>query len=166
MNMDAFLSRLQHVTPRGSRHVALCPAHADRSPSLQITEGDRCILVKCWAGCTLEEICAALAIRPADLFYDAGLPHTCRPIKKAPRLDRTEIAFQFELGALDRRLRAEAVLAAAHSRDALIDAQQDRLMNAVACAYQDLDEAERLEDLSEVLREGAWRRRIQRQHVA
>lgn len=71
MTLDALLARFDHVTPRGSRYMATCPAHADTNPSLQVTPGDKGSLVKCWAGCRLEEICSSLGIRPADLFYDA-----------------------------------------------------------------------------------------------
>jgi hypothetical protein len=71
VTLDSFLAQLENATPRGTRHVASCPAHDDRTPSLQVTPGDKAILLKCWSGCCLEEICASIGIRPADLFYDA-----------------------------------------------------------------------------------------------
>jgi hypothetical protein len=49
-----------------------CPAHEDKRASLSVSQkGDR-VLVHCHAGCTPEEICAAVEIRLADLF--AGKP--------------------------------------------------------------------------------------------
>ena len=62
------------MTPRGSRYMAICPAHSDKHPSLQITEGERGLLLKCWSGCALAEICASLQLTPRDLFYDARNP--------------------------------------------------------------------------------------------
>ena len=71
MTLDTLLSQLDGVRQRGTRWSARCPAHADRSPSLSISEGDKALLLKCWAGCRLEEICTSLGLRPADLFFDA-----------------------------------------------------------------------------------------------
>ena len=41
-----------------------CPAHADTDPSLSIRQGDRSILVTCFAGCRREDVLRAQA-RPA-----------------------------------------------------------------------------------------------------
>jgi hypothetical protein len=56
------------------RAMAKCPAHADRHPSLSIKEGKRGILLKCWAGCSLASILAALNLRTSDLFHGPPLP--------------------------------------------------------------------------------------------
>ena len=70
MTIDEFLGLVEHVRPRGTKkYSARCPAHADKSPSLAIAEGERGILLKCWSGCRLEEICQALRLQPKDLFY-------------------------------------------------------------------------------------------------
>lgn len=66
-----FLSLFDSVRQRGSRWSARCPGHVDQSPSLSIAQGDRGILVRCFAGCSLQEICKALGIRETDLFFDA-----------------------------------------------------------------------------------------------
>ena len=43
-----------------------CPAHADRSPSLSVAEGqDGRVLVHCFAGCALTQILAALRLTPS-----------------------------------------------------------------------------------------------------
>jgi hypothetical protein len=50
--------------------MARCPAHEDSSPSLSVTEGkdgDRAVL-HCHAGCTIEQIVAALGLTVNDLF--------------------------------------------------------------------------------------------------
>lgn len=71
MTLESVLAQLENVTPQGSRYRATCPAHVDRSPSLQVTPGDKGILLKCWSACSLAEICLALGIEQTDLFYDA-----------------------------------------------------------------------------------------------
>lgn len=62
-----------HARPNGSGWTARCPAHADRSPSLSIREGDGGrVLLYCFAGCSVESICAALNIKVSDLFSELG----------------------------------------------------------------------------------------------
>src|SRR5207247_4574987 len=48
-----------------------CPAHDDHSPSLSIRQADDRVLLRCWAGCRVENICTALGIALADLYDDA-----------------------------------------------------------------------------------------------
>jgi hypothetical protein len=46
-----------------------CPAHDDRSPSLSIRDGDRGLIVRCWAGCDARDVLAELrrlGLPPAD----------------------------------------------------------------------------------------------------
>jgi hypothetical protein len=71
MTIGDVLPLLDNPKQRGTRWSARCPAHADKSPSLSVTEGDKGILLRCWAGCSLPEICSALRIKPKDLFFDA-----------------------------------------------------------------------------------------------
>ena len=72
MRVDTLLDLLEAVRRRGhGRWSARCPGHQpDRNPSLSIAEGDRGILIRCWAGCPLEAICSALGLAVQDLFYD------------------------------------------------------------------------------------------------
>ena len=63
------LSRLEGVRKVGNGWVALCPAHDDHNPSLSIGVGsDGRILLHCFAGCSIEDICSALGIEIKDLF--------------------------------------------------------------------------------------------------
>jgi hypothetical protein len=72
MTSAELLSFFDHVRPRGpGRWSARCPAHDDRSPSLSITEGERGLLLKCWSGCSIHEICRSLGIEQRELFFDA-----------------------------------------------------------------------------------------------
>lgn len=76
MTVEDLLPHLDAVRRSSRGYVARCPAHADNSPSLAIKEGERGLLIKCWAGCTLDEITAAIGIHLADLFFDASDSHT------------------------------------------------------------------------------------------
>lgn len=72
MTLDEFLPRLDSVSSRGNgRHTARCPAHADKNPSLSVSEGEKGLLLRCWSGCTVAEICKSLGIEQRDLFFDA-----------------------------------------------------------------------------------------------
>ncbi len=59
--MDPILDRLRAVKRTGTdKYTARCPAHDDRTPSLSLKAGDdRRALVKCFAGCTPEDVMAA-----------------------------------------------------------------------------------------------------------
>jgi hypothetical protein len=138
-----------------------CKAHDDRSPSLQVTPGDKGLLVKCWSGCSLGEICTSLGIRPPDLFYDNQLnQHGRRPPPKPVKIDRTALAFRFQLGGLDRRLRAEKIIEAGKNLDvaSLSDDELDRAMNAIANAYDDVARAEVFEQVADGLMDKHYRR--------
>src|SRR5260221_12396768 len=48
---------------------ACCPAHADHQPSLSIGLGEQGqVLLKCFAGCSLERIAEAVGLAITDLF--------------------------------------------------------------------------------------------------
>ena len=44
----------------GSYAMCVCPAHADRTPSLSVRQGERGILVHCFAGCRSEDVLRAI----------------------------------------------------------------------------------------------------------
>jgi len=49
--------------------VACCPAHDDKHPSLAIKlADDGKILIKCWSGCGIEDICDSIGMTVSDLF--------------------------------------------------------------------------------------------------
>lgn len=72
MQIDLILNRLQKVKAAGSdKWQACCPAHEDNSPSLSIKQADYGnILIKCWSGCSAQDICAAIGIELKDLFNE------------------------------------------------------------------------------------------------
>jgi hypothetical protein len=164
MTIENFLTRLDGVRRSGKGHVGRCPAHQpDRTPSLSVKEGDRGILLKCFAGCSVDEITAALGLQVADLFTDAPLPRDQRPPVKVPCCDRRAVAFRFELCALDLRLRAEKIIEAGKALDVehLSDDERDRAMNAVVNAHDDEGRAELFEQVADDLRMTAY---LERQH--
>jgi len=68
--LDKVLERLEGPKRiRGKNLVARCPAHEDTTPSLSITEtSDSVVLLKCFAGCSVANIVAALGLGMKDLF--------------------------------------------------------------------------------------------------
>lgn len=73
MSVDTLLQRLTKVTGRRGHWTACCPAHEDRSPSLAITEtDDGRILLKCFGGCSVQEIVGAIGMDMTDLFPDSN----------------------------------------------------------------------------------------------
>src|SRR5262245_27884204 len=68
MNATEFARHVTGVRRRGTWHDARCPAHDDRHPSLSFKDGDRGLIVKCHAGCSLERVLGALGLTIRDLF--------------------------------------------------------------------------------------------------
>lgn len=69
MIAEDFIGRLEKVRKSGDRvWSARCPAHADKGPSLRITDDDGKILIHCFAGCSAADVVAAVGVTLADLF--------------------------------------------------------------------------------------------------
>lgn len=86
--LDKVLSCLDKVKPTGAnKWKACCPAHADKNPSLAISEtSDGVVLLKCWAGCTTQNIVSAIGLELRDLF----------PGEKQPRHGPSKSAIEHE----------------------------------------------------------------------
>lgn len=87
-NMARTVVRLCRGTWNGHRGMCLCPAHADRTPSLSVSVGFSAVLFHCFAGCSSRAVLDALArkgIAPCHLFGRADrpipslLPASCPP---------------------------------------------------------------------------------------
>lgn len=81
MIVENFLSRLEKVkrTGKGS-WLACCPAHGDKNPSMTIAEGDDGrVLVKCFAGCSIDEITGVLGMQISELFPPKAIDHHVPP---------------------------------------------------------------------------------------
>ena len=109
MNTQDVLSRLEHVTGRNGKWMALCPAHQDRSPSLAINEAEDRVLIHCFAGCETVEVTAAIGLNVSDLFYKrlAGSELT---EEKRRRYEEVLIAERFQVAITDSAERNERQL--------------------------------------------------------
>ena len=69
MSINAILEHLDKVKGSNGRYQACCPAHDDKSPSLVISEAaDGKVLLKCFAGCSADEVVGAIGLQLKDLF--------------------------------------------------------------------------------------------------
>ncbi|WP_020561590.1 CHC2 zinc finger domain-containing protein [Methylosarcina fibrata] len=80
--IEKLITRLDGVKRTGhGRYIARCPAHADKSPSLTITEKGGKILFHCFAGCEPADVLAAIGLTFSDLYpekstYNKGSSRT------------------------------------------------------------------------------------------
>ena len=89
---ELLLERLASVKQtRPDRWQARCPAHDDRSPSLSVAElPDQTLLVRCWAGCSVNEIVGAVGLQLKDLFPSRFDPQASTR-GKPPRYSASEV---------------------------------------------------------------------------
>ena len=130
MTVEFFLQRLDGVRRSGRGWMAKCPAHADRSPSLSVSEAeDGKILVHCFAGCSIEPICETIGIEVAQLFYDSDLtPSQRRALPPQPkRFDWRGMSSALEFASESHWLRAENIFKAARQCD--VSAMNDEDLN-------------------------------------
>ncbi len=140
MSVDDVLTLLDQVRHTSHGWQARCPAHDDRHPSLTVKEGDKGLLVKCWSGCDLEAICAAVHIRVADLFYKTT---SDRRTIRAERLVRQKrqrgraVAWRQAMRGARLAHDAQQLVEAARGLDiaAWTEAELDDALNAVADAW-------------------------------
>lgn len=80
-NIERLLGGLSKVKTTGkSDWIACCPAHADKSPSLTISEkSDGRILLHCFAGCSADEVMGAIGMELKDLMPENVGFHRVRP---------------------------------------------------------------------------------------
>ncbi len=155
MTIQEFVARLDGVKQSGRGIMARCPAHDDRNPSLSVREGDRALLIRCWAGCATADIVAAMGLQLSDLFYDAGQPRQARLRRPAiPRINLNHLAFRLRFHGDLLFLRSRAVLDAAKDFNIATwtDGQLERALGAVATAHNDLDRAALFDDLAFTVR--------------
>lgn len=70
MQLNELLQRLKSVKGSGNQYTALCPSHKDNNPSLSISQDGNKILLKCHAGCSIENIVTAMGLEMKDLFIE------------------------------------------------------------------------------------------------
>jgi hypothetical protein len=99
VNAETFLAGLRKVrrTVPGE-WVACCPAHEDRSPSLAVKQADDGrILVHCFAGCSVQEICDAAGVIISDLFPEKLIAERMPAIGFNARTVLKAMAFQTQM---------------------------------------------------------------------
>jgi hypothetical protein len=144
MTITDLLSRLDGVKARGGGWVALCPGHRDRDPSLSIRDGDRGVLLHCWAGCDLSAITDNLGISISALFHDT-FPD---PRQRREAMQRRAEERAAERAANQARGRQNDLLRQAEyliqsARDVSIEIwshdELDKRLNVLADAYEILE---------------------------
>ena len=118
-SLETLLSRLEKVTGGRGKWKARCPAHEDRDPSLSIGEAqDGRVLIKCFAGCTPQDITAAVGMELWDLApetaknYRSLMEHVHR---RTPQQQTDDMVIELvksgkRLNAQDKRRAQEAAL--------------------------------------------------------
>jgi hypothetical protein len=94
----AFVERhLSRARPQSrDSWICQCPAHADDQPSLSIGTGqDGRVLLTCHRGCSLEDICQALDVVPADLFPKG--PRGSQSVTLTERRSRVVAEYRYTL---------------------------------------------------------------------
>lgn len=101
MKADDFLAKLSKSRKTGPANwIACCPAHADKNPSMTIRElDDGRVLVHCFAGCSVDDILAAVGLTFEALFPDHRAVETPAWRRPFPAADVLE-AIKEELGVI------------------------------------------------------------------
>ncbi len=81
MRLLELLQGVRETAP--GRYIARCPAHADRSPSLAIKDGDDGrVLIHCFAGCETENVLSAIGMTFSDIMPErCGADHSYKPVR-------------------------------------------------------------------------------------
>jgi len=145
MTVSEFLSRVDAVKAHGpGKWSAKCPGHKDNTPSLSIREGERAVLVKCWAGCSLDAIVSRLDIETKDLFFDS-LPDPRQRREAMQRRANEHVAqraaHQARGRRTDARRQAEYLIQSARGLDIShwSNDELNKRLNALGDAYKILE---------------------------
>jgi 5S rRNA maturation endonuclease (ribonuclease M5) len=69
MTYESFIVRFHETKPSSTGVMVQCPAHEDKTASLAVGKGrNGGVVVKCFAGCTTEEVVKSLGLTMKDLF--------------------------------------------------------------------------------------------------
>jgi hypothetical protein len=130
MIADKLLNQLAKVKRTGKESwVACCPAHADKNPSMTITEkDDGRVLLHCFAGCSVDEILGSVGLTFDDLFPER-LPDPYAPTKS----ERMPFNPRDVMAAVSTESLITAIAASQMAQGIpLPQAEHDRLMLAVS----------------------------------
>lgn len=151
MNIDNFLTCFDQPRKVGRNWLVRCAAHKDRTPSLSIAEGDDGrILLRCFSGCSSEDIVEQMGLSLSDLF-----PEAMPPRQKSEYLKQKEAKQEItqEIHDLNRSMdalfrKSEATIRAATGIDisGWSEGELDRAMDILGDAYAVVSR-ERLKEL-------------------
>jgi hypothetical protein len=106
--IQQLLGKLKGVKESGKGWIARCPAHEDGNASLSISEGDDGrVLLKCFAGCSTDDIVAAVGLKMADLFpaRPSKPDSNGRPVRTFPTAEAAVAALEKKLGKVSQTWR-------------------------------------------------------------
>lgn len=97
MRIDEFIARFPRAKKTARGFTVNCPAHQDKTPSLDVDEGkDGSILLTCRSGnCTAEQIVTAMGLTLKDLFPDKDKP---LPVQQVQRKTVATFIYRDESG--------------------------------------------------------------------
>ena len=95
VSLQDVLARLDGVRQRGDNYSAKCPAHEDNRASLSVTEDDRGVTFKCFAGCEYKAIARALGFEPSQLFRQDHSEASIHVNGKKPRLGKIVATYDY-----------------------------------------------------------------------
>jgi putative DNA primase/helicase len=78
--LDSFVSALEAHGCPVNRGMARCPAHADSTASLKVSQGREGVVIHCHAGCTPEAITLAVGLNAGDLFDSPQAKRADKPV--------------------------------------------------------------------------------------
>lgn len=94
---ESLLSKFEgRVSLKSGGYNVRCPAHKDTTPSLHIMFTEDKALLKCYAGCSFENILGYAGLSPSDVFFSQnGQPKAPSAVKKekTPGHEREKPAF-------------------------------------------------------------------------
>ncbi len=104
MTYEEFLNHFT-VIKRGSvKSQCLCPCHDDKTASLTISKGNKCILLHCHAGCSFDDILDAAGLKKFDLFYDKpvseNVPQWLKFVQKCAERDGKKLVDYYHYSLL------------------------------------------------------------------
>ncbi len=118
-SLDRVLERLRGVRRSGMCWISRCPSHSDKNPSLSIREDNRRILLHCFAGCSVEAICAAAGINIRDLFTESRTARKPEPLI-VRNAEKQIASLRSQLTRRDRERNVTVVLAGPENSAAAI----------------------------------------------
>ncbi len=119
MTVEAILTRLHGVRRNGNGWTALCPAHADKSPSLSVREANGKVLLYCFAQCSVEAVCTAMRIKICDLFSKSVVARNPKP-PMVRYVEKQILSLRSRLTPRDRERDVTVVLASQEDPDPAI----------------------------------------------